>query len=139
MISLSRARVIKTTEGETDYALQAKWPDDVAAVASEGLPDGTVQDLLDALCQISREYNVDWEFSHDHDPGPIGFIRHGVADDRLIRQIDEFRGLGDAIGEIMGEFESEMDGFSAMDDSPDTPDDENGDDEPPPTIKLWPD
>ena len=112
-------------------------PDDVASAASEGLPDGTVHDLLDALCQLSQEHNVDWEFSHDADPGPIGFIHNGVADDGLIGQLNALAGLCDALAEIMHEFDRDPDGFGLMDDSFEEPDDRNDDDDPPPTIKLW--
>jgi hypothetical protein len=63
-------------------------PDDVAEAESEGLPDGTIMDALDVLCELSHEFGVDWEFCHDHDPGPIGFIRDGEADDRLQDEIE---------------------------------------------------
>src|SRR5262249_55843343 len=53
-------------------------PDDAAAAARESLTDGTVRDVIEVLCQLSRDHGVDWELSHDYDPGPIGFIRGGV-------------------------------------------------------------
>jgi len=112
-------------------------PDDVAAAALEDLPDGTVRDLLNALCELSRRHNVDWEISHDYDPGPIGFIRDGVADEGLIGQIDALGEIVDSCAEMMDEWESARDGARATDDSPNAPDDENSDDDLPPTIKLW--
>src|SRR5947199_172826 len=36
-------------------------PDDAAASAGEGLPDGTVRDVLDVLCRLSRDHAIDWE------------------------------------------------------------------------------
>src|SRR5437016_5928350 len=57
-------------------------PDDAASAEQEDLPDGTVRDLLDILCELSRAFEVDWELSHDHDPG-LGFIRKGNCDNRL--------------------------------------------------------
>lgn len=110
-------------------------PDDVADAASEGLPEGTLRDVLDALCEISRTHSVDWECSHDEEPRPIGFIRSGVADDGLVRA---FGGLADGIAAIMGKIEFDTDEFSGTNESPNAPDDAEDDDDPPHTIKLWP-
>lgn len=74
-------------------------PDDVAAAAREGLPDGTTRDMLDVLCRLSREHTVDWALSHDHDPA-IGFIHAGVCDDQALAQIEAFATLGDLLGEL---------------------------------------
>jgi hypothetical protein len=83
-------------------------PDDVASAEAQGLPDGTVRDVIDVLCELSRTHGVDWEFAHDHDPGPIGFIRNGVADRRLLEQIEGIAGLADMMGEMTeGEFDEE--------------------------------
>lgn len=85
-------------------------PDDVASAMAEGLPDGTVRDVIDVLCALSRDHGVDWEFAHDHDPGPIGFIRKGVADRRLLEQIEGIAGLADVMGELEdGRFDDEDD------------------------------
>ena len=80
-------------------------PDDAAAAAQEGLPDGTTRDMLDILCRLSREHGIDWELSHDHDPS-IGFIRAGVCDEEAISQIEVFGDLGDILA---GELEGLMD------------------------------
>jgi hypothetical protein len=74
-------------------------PDDVTAAAVEGLPDGTTRDMLDVLCLLSRDHDVDWALSHDHDPA-IGFVRGGVCDDNALAQIDAFADLGDILGEM---------------------------------------
>lgn len=74
-------------------------PDDVASAMSEGLPDGTVQDALDVLCQLSRDHRVDWEISHDDSDGPIGFIRSGQADPEVVVRIEAFGSLGDLLAE----------------------------------------
>ena len=42
--------------------------DDAASAALEALPDGTSRDMLDVLCQISRDHEFNWLLSHDHDP-----------------------------------------------------------------------
>jgi hypothetical protein len=79
--------------------------EDAAAAAGESLPDGTLREVIEVLCKLSTEFNVDWEFSHDHDPGPIGFIRGGVCEQRLLERVDTFAALGDVLSEIMGELE----------------------------------
>ena len=77
-------------------------PDDAASAAREGLPNGTTRDLLDVLCQLSREHGIDWELSHDHDPA-VGFIRGGVCDAQARAQIETFADVGDLIaGELDG-------------------------------------
>src|SRR5687768_15192916 len=43
-------------------------PDDTAAAGRAALPDGSVRDVLDVLCRLSRDHGVDWTLSHDHDP-----------------------------------------------------------------------
>jgi hypothetical protein len=65
-------------------------PDDIASAQSEGLPDGTIKDLLDILCQLSRDHEVDWKIGHDHEEC-IGYIRHGVCDENIEIQIEAFR------------------------------------------------
>lgn len=83
-------------------------PDDVAAARREALPDGTVRDMIDILCRLSREYGVDWEFSHDYDPGPVGFIRNGVCDRRLLELADSFADLGDILAGELGLADEEV-------------------------------
>jgi hypothetical protein len=75
-------------------------PDDAASAARSGLPDGTTRDLVEILCLLSREHGIDWALSHDHDPGPIGFIRAGVCDDDALAQIEAFAALGDVLAEL---------------------------------------
>jgi hypothetical protein len=48
----------------------------------------TIHDLIDTLCQISRDHQVDWEVGHDGHEGPAGYIRSGLADDKLVTEID---------------------------------------------------
>lgn len=69
-------------------------PEDAAAAVRSGLPDGTTEDMLDVLCRLSRDHGVDWQFSHDADPGPIGSIRAGVCDDDVLAQAEMFADLG---------------------------------------------
>jgi hypothetical protein len=73
-------------------------PDDAAAAAREGLPDGTARDLLDILGLLSRDHAVDWDLSHDH--GPVGYIRGGVCDQHVLDQIEALADLGDILGEL---------------------------------------
>lgn len=104
-------------------------PDDAAAAAEEGLPDGTTKDLLDILCELSRVHDFDWEISHDHSGGPIGFIRAGVCDSEVRAQIETFADVGDMLRDLTDEFamgddfpqsspRSEQDGFEDDEDGP---------------------
>jgi hypothetical protein len=105
-------------------------PDDVAEAQAENLPDGTILDVLEILCDVSESHGVDWEFSHDHDPGPIGFVRNGIAESQLREQIDAFAELCGAIGECESDF---------ADDSTSTNhESESGEDDDPPILRLWP-
>lgn len=74
-------------------------PLDAAAAAQSNLPDGTTRDLLDILCKLSRAYAVDWEISHDHSDGPVGYIRAGVCDEEVLLRIEVFNDLGDILGD----------------------------------------
>jgi hypothetical protein len=76
-------------------------------------------DLLDILCQLSREHRIDWEISHDYSDGPIGYIRGGVCDDAVLTQIEAFADLGDVLGDLMGDSEAQQPAFplSAFGDS----------------------
>lgn len=66
-------------------------PDDVASARAEGLPDGTVNDLLEILCALSTQFGVDWEISHDY--GFVGFIREGICDPDVKTQCNAFNDL----------------------------------------------
>jgi hypothetical protein len=78
-------------------------PEDAAAAEREHRPDGGVRDLLDILCELSRDFEVDWEFSHDYSDGPIGSIRRGVCDARLLEQIEPLGDLGDILSDMTDE------------------------------------
>jgi hypothetical protein len=84
-------------------------PDDVASAAREGLPDGTTRDMLDVLCRLSRDHNVDWEISHDYSNGPIGYVRSGVCGGEVLSQVEAFADLGDILaGELDGLDEEDL-------------------------------
>jgi hypothetical protein len=72
-------------------------PDDAAAAAISGLPDGTTRDMLDILCRLSREHGIDWEIGHDHSDGPIGYVRGGVSDEEVEAQVEAFADLGNIL------------------------------------------
>ncbi len=65
-----------------------RHPDDAASAAGEGLAQRRTRDLLDVLCQLSRDHRVDWEISHDFSDGPVGSIRSGVADVEVVAEIE---------------------------------------------------
>jgi hypothetical protein len=66
--------------------------------------------MVEILCQLSRDHGVDWEFHHDYDPGPIGFIRRGVCEPRLLDQVEAFADLGDILGDLTAGSEDGVDG-----------------------------
>lgn len=73
-------------------------PDDVESAESEGLPDGTLNDLLDILCRISRQFAVDWEISHDDLDGPLGYIRGGACEEAVYARCKAISELADMLG-----------------------------------------
>jgi hypothetical protein len=73
-------------------------PEDVASAEAEGLPDGTLNDLLDILCELSRQFRVEWEISHDHSDGPVGYIRRGHVDEEVRIQCETFSDLAADLG-----------------------------------------
>ena len=75
-----------------------RHPEDVASAESEGLPDGTLNDLLEILCQVSKQFNVDWEISHDYSDGPLGYIHDGDIDDDVRTQCESLNDLAGDLG-----------------------------------------
>jgi len=88
-------------------------PDDAAAAAREVLPDGTTRDLLDILCQLSRDHRIDWKISHDYSERPIGYIRGGVCDGDVLAQLEAFADLGDLLGDLVADSGGGPGGFPA--------------------------
>jgi hypothetical protein len=107
-------------------------PDDVAAATMENLPDATISDVVQILCDISRAEGVDWEVSHDGSGGPIGFIRNGIADPDVLAQIEAFADVCQILSELEGGLEE---GFDAADTNPFRAED---DDDDPPILKFPP-
>lgn len=73
-------------------------PQDVASAEASGLPDGTLNDLLEVLCELSRRFNVDWEISHDYSDGALGYIRGGEVDEDVRIQCEAFSDLAADLG-----------------------------------------
>ncbi len=76
-------------------------PDDVASAEQEGLPDGTLHDVIAILCELSRMFDIDWEIGHDY--GFLGHIREGVVEDA----VTEFINVLDIIPEAIAESHAE--------------------------------
>lgn len=74
--------------------------EDAEDAGSEGLPDGTLSDVVEILCEISRQHAVDWEIRHDHAEEVVGHIRDGVCDDELREQLAEIEDLVQAMREM---------------------------------------
>jgi hypothetical protein len=72
----------------------------------DGLSDGTVMTLAEVLCELSREFGVEWEIGHDYEPDPIGLIRDGVVDDELMEQLETVGSLGDLLDDFVDEEEA---------------------------------
>jgi hypothetical protein len=59
----------------------------------------TIHDLMDALCQFSRDHQIGWEIGHSYYDGPVGYIRSGLADDKLVAEIDRVSAEIEAVRE----------------------------------------
>ncbi|MCO6047673.1 hypothetical protein NG895_27535 [Aeoliella sp. ICT_H6.2] len=83
--------------------------DPVAVAESEGMADGTAVDLLDVLCQLSQEFGITWEMSHDGEEGTVGYIRDGVCDAEVKLRVETFAQMSgnmeDFLGGLMDDFE----------------------------------
>ena len=66
--------------------------DDTRAAEDSRLPDGGLQDFLYILARLSQEHSVAWELMHDF--GPIGTIRGGTVDPKVLGQIEAIGGIG---------------------------------------------
>ncbi|WP_202594947.1 hypothetical protein [Blastopirellula marina] len=104
-LSCEPVRFSNTTDGHLKGGSKPNFsphPKEVASFNQQELPDGTMHDALEVLCELSREHGVNWEFSHDHDEGPIGFIVAGKCDDNLLAQIEALDELVTMISGVEG-------------------------------------
>lgn len=62
---------------------------------------GDMEALVDVLCELSRNHEVDWEIRHDYEPDVIGYIREGIADIEVLEELETIR----TIGEMLGDFD----------------------------------
>lgn len=75
-----------------------------------GINDETASDiaaLIDVLCELSREFEVDWQIEHDYEEDVVGCIREGIADVEVIEELETIC----AIGEMLGDFEGDGEDF----------------------------
>ena len=107
-----------------------RHPDDIAEETSENLPNGTITDALDILCELSRQFDIEWEFSHDHKPDPIGTIRHGYVDQELQNRIE---GIAHAT-----QIFASIDGDQDYDGQPTAPEKADDEDDGPRILKFGP-
>jgi hypothetical protein len=110
-------------------------PDDAASAAQEGLPDGTVRDLLDVLCRLSREHGIDWEISDDYSDGPLGYIRAGMCDVDVQTQIEALADVAEELGSLS---DDEFFGRDMADSFGRSMDDASDDDEGPSILPFRP-
>ena len=88
-------------------------PLDIESAEQEGLPNGTIADVIQLLCDISREHGIDWEVGHDF--GELGGIHNGIADPEMTQAIDALaltteELLSGMMGESYGDDEEDDDG-----------------------------
>ncbi len=57
--------------------------DAIAEAKSAGLPDGTLETVVDILCHVSQKYGVDWQFGDDYDSPSFGTISNGKSSSQL--------------------------------------------------------
>lgn len=62
--------------------------DDAADARLGAAPDGTLTALLDSLCKLSAQFDIEFEIEHDHSEGSVGVIRHGKADEAVQSTFD---------------------------------------------------
>ena len=98
-------------------------PDDVAAAKIENRPDGTIADVVQILCDVSQAEGVDWELSHDHSGGPIGFIRNGIADAHVLIEIESIADVCQVLDDLEA---GPQDSLDAGDANPRPEDDDDG-------------
>lgn len=71
-----------------------------------GINDAAASDiaaLVDVLCELSREFEVDWQLEHDYETDVVGYIRFGIADAEVLEELETIC----AIGEMIGEYDEE--------------------------------
>ncbi len=73
-------------------------PDELAAAKAAGERDGTLSDLIQILCSVSSQFDVDWVISHDCSNGPLGCIRCGRCDPEVQDQCQVLSELAEEIG-----------------------------------------
>ena len=89
----------KYADGHLTGSSKPNFQADRGAIPGEERRIVTIRDLIDALCQISRDHQVDWEISHDYSDGPVGYIRSGSADDKLVAEVDRLAAEIEALRE----------------------------------------
>lgn len=104
-------------------------PEDRCSAEAQGLPDGTLRELLDGLCLISRRFGVDWQVGDDHTE-EIGCIRGGDFDDAVWQHFDAMAEACLHTQTMLGDF----DDFEGADDE--GTETEPGDDDDPPSFRF---
>jgi hypothetical protein len=69
---------------------------------------GDIATLIDVLCELSRCHDVDWEIEHDYEPDVVGCIRGGVADVRVLEELETIRAIGEMLGNFDEDFEDDL-------------------------------
>lgn len=64
------------------------------------LPPAVLMTVIEVLCDLSANHDVDWVIGHDYEMGPVGRICDGIADADLIEEIETLDSIGDLIEDI---------------------------------------
>jgi hypothetical protein len=94
-----------TLKQETDGFLAGEsnaWfcTGDVQDDTFSSLPPAVLMTVIEVLCQLSANHDVDWVFGHDYEVGPVGRICDGIAEADLIEEIETLDSIGDLIDDI---------------------------------------
>ena len=93
--------------------------DDVLENHFSSLPPAVLITIIEVLCQLSANHDVDWVIGHDYEVGPVGRICDGIAEVNLIEEIETLDSLGDLIDDIDRDecdIDDSGDGFEVFDD-----------------------
>ncbi len=72
---------------------------EVDSATADRLPEGTITTFVEVLCQLSQTHGVDWDICDDYEPDSIGCIRDGIAEAKLLEQLEMLSRLGELLEE----------------------------------------
>ncbi|MGB7346445.1 MAG: hypothetical protein WBD20_19655 [Pirellulaceae bacterium] len=61
---------------------------------------GDLLGVIEVLRELSETHGVDWQLSHDFEPGCIGRVIDGVVEDQLQEEIESVIQIGNLFGDV---------------------------------------